>query len=109
MLAFVTASYKRISNLFRPAILGTCRCFVNEAELLREDEFDGRIEADIAVDGLAVLVNDESSRTRFGGRRPRTKLVGSIKGLSREVDVDAAPCEMRLLFPVLLDPKKPGR
>jgi hypothetical protein len=46
MLAFVTASYKCISNLFRPAILGTCRCFVNEAELLREDEFDGRIEAD---------------------------------------------------------------
>src|ERR1700747_944023 len=59
MLAFVTASYKRISNLFRPAILGTCRYFVNDAELFREDEFDGRVEADIAVDDLAALVNDE--------------------------------------------------
>jgi hypothetical protein len=64
LLAFVIPSYKRISNLFRPAILGTCRYFVNEAQLLREDEFDGRIEADIAVDDLAALVDDEERGNR---------------------------------------------
>ena len=46
-------------NSFRPVILGTCRYFVNEAELLREDEFEGGDRADIAVDDLAALADDE--------------------------------------------------
>ena len=38
---------KRISNSFRPVILGTCRCFVNEADLLREDEFCKRMRVEL--------------------------------------------------------------
>src|SRR5579864_9840476 len=40
-------SPKRISNSFRPVILGTCRCFVNEADLLREDEFCKRMRVEL--------------------------------------------------------------
>jgi hypothetical protein len=39
---------------------------------LREVEFDGRIEADIAVDDLAALVDDEERGNRVGAIEPRS-------------------------------------
>jgi hypothetical protein len=39
---------------------------------LREDEFEGRIEADIAVDDLAALVDDEEPGNRVDAREPRS-------------------------------------
>jgi hypothetical protein len=41
-------------------------------QLLREVEFDGRIEADIAVDDLAVLVDDKERGNRVGAIEPRS-------------------------------------
>jgi hypothetical protein len=39
---------------------------------LREVEFDGRIEPDIAVDDLAALVDDEERGNRVGAIEPRS-------------------------------------
>jgi len=38
---------------------------------LREVEFDGRIEPDIAVDDLAALVDDEERGNRVGAIEPK--------------------------------------
>jgi hypothetical protein len=39
---------------------------------LREHEFEGRIEADIAVDDLAALVDDEERVNRVDAIEPRS-------------------------------------
>jgi len=39
---------------------------------LREDEFEGQIEADIAVDDLAALVDDEECGNRVDAIEPRS-------------------------------------